>query len=1598
MRNNVWGSLNALLRWLLMAICCVSAAPGGMAVSQDKLTSCVADFVQDIDGLYNFSSGLIGSNATIIRQQELTKAAVNFSLGCLGLQVDVARAVRIMVPMTGMVALLQRHADEFEAATGVRVILNPVLFYEVGKEVLQELTAGISDFSDGWVIDPAITGQVASLNGFKSLDDYIPEDASLQWNDISRFFRTASAIYDGKVVAIPLDGDLMLMYYRRDLFLRYNLSVPVTWDEFVQLAEQMNGTDTDGDGVGDLYGACLDIHPSICKANFILIAMAAPYIQYRGTAQGVFYDPDTMEPLFNNAAMARAFELYVRLFAVQPPTPSCDASNAAFRNRTCLLTINWGDEFRANAGGATYHDGLGADLGVAALPGATEVLDRPTGRMVPCTSRYICPYAIYTRLANGTFAFVNFAPYSAFGGWAGAISTAAPSEYQKKAYKFFSYVANSKNSWHDVSDPRSGIDPYRRSQLAPDPENLDRWRAAGFDLLPTRSYLATVNDALESGNVVLDLRLQSSVSPRLLLEAALRNLTWNRTANPNLTVPVVLGRIQTQLADGLVGSMPLTELRRQYCKLIGCVVQQPEKQVPRQPEDSTSHSQLIPLFITVPVGIVLLALAVVLLMWWRHAHRRNLFSGGVKAPGAGPATTLLITDIESSTALWELLPEHVMGNAIEMHHRIVRRALSQYAGYESATEGDSFICAFHTASEAVQCALHIQQELLTATWPPELLACQECGAASEVYLTPSAVHSEVMDMLVPYKSVQQPARPGEPGYRDNATHHRQFGLRILRKRLWSRTSGGGGGGGTSGSVGRTAATADDGISRHFSEGAIPVPDSGPSRPIGGPGQFTSPSYGLELAATGYNRLGGGGGSGGLLSVEGPQPAGDSSSGLPSAVYQRLTSMSSRLGGGGGGGGGEGSYRPPSDTAFPREAPLSIATAPLPAVVMAAPAPAEIVSWPMQRAGSRALPYSMPSGQLTGSIAAIEESTTGVSVSGATRTVGSARVLQDCIVAAWRLAAEAFPVIHIQLGSSRGAGGPGGGGAAAAGAGGLDSGTATAAPLSSSPPTGGSAAAAAAAATAARRATWRRGRTINRTASVCAFRGLRVRIGMASGVPEPSDVSYNAAEARFHYNGIGMRLTRAVQGAAAGGMVLLSDSTFAQQRQEQAAAHIADAADAAASGGSISNSGSSSLSGVLWLHMGQHLLHPDLAPQQVYQAVSPGLSGRLALFPPITARRCFAAGVLSAPVRRAAIAFVHVVGASSLLAWDAAVARTALKLLEEDFAAKLCQSYSWTDGGVEGNTAPAEADGSGQDGCWDGGCRGYIVEAYGGLLLASFSHPGQAVRCCLALLDAMPGLPWPAALLENALCEELTVARLDSTGAVSREVLFRGLRIKAGLDYGAVHATINSATGRVSYRGRVMNRASRISSNASSGQVLCSRDLYDAAAALAFATHGSSEQLPFSTISLGASALKGLPEPVELLLCRPWEPLSARHLPVRISVAVSEPSNSEQRLVPPLPPLQQPQPQPQQQQQQQRQRQLQTPAARLQESVSHRPVRRLSALLRMELQVAASPTTHAPISAASDAPLHVSTPRVSFHGLPGDPQGLLVPEDVEAEGE
>ncbi|MEE2837173.1 MAG: tetratricopeptide repeat protein [Myxococcota bacterium] len=83
--------------------------------------------------------------------------------------------------------------------------------------------------------------------------------------------------------------------------------------------------------------------------------------------------------------------------------------------------------------------------------------------------------------------------------------------------------------------------------------------------------------------------------------------------------------------------------------------------------------------------------------------------------------TIVHTDIQGSTRLWEQAPQ-AMRAALERHDQIQRALIAAHHGYEIRTEGDAFLNAFEHPSDAFAYALALQENLLDAAWPDELLA------------------------------------------------------------------------------------------------------------------------------------------------------------------------------------------------------------------------------------------------------------------------------------------------------------------------------------------------------------------------------------------------------------------------------------------------------------------------------------------------------------------------------------------------------------------------------------------------------------------------------------------------------------------------------------------------------------------------------------------------------------------------------------------------------------------------------------------------------------------------------------------------------------
>jgi len=234
----------------------------------------------------------------------------------------------------------------------------------------------------------------------------------------------------------------------------------------------------------------------------------------------------SMAPIVNNAGWKKAFELYKETGKYGPADElnlDIGDTRALFKAGRCGLIVEWGDP-----GTLQLDDDASAIKGkmyaISAI-GSTEVLDRETGELVPVSAES-APHAI-----DG----VNYAPFAAFGGWAGAVNAAADDKTKAAAYAFLSYMNQAAQSGIDVTIGATGYNPYRISQL----ENIDLWVEAGMPRELAENYLGAINGALNNPNmasdmkipgaqqytaVVLDTQLARYLADEITVEEALANI------------------------------------------------------------------------------------------------------------------------------------------------------------------------------------------------------------------------------------------------------------------------------------------------------------------------------------------------------------------------------------------------------------------------------------------------------------------------------------------------------------------------------------------------------------------------------------------------------------------------------------------------------------------------------------------------------------------------------------------------------------------------------------------------------------------------------------------------------------------------------------------------------------------------------------------------------------------------------------------------------------------------------------------------------------------------------------------------------------------
>lgn len=113
---------------------------------------------------------------------------------------------------------------------------------------------------------PKLLGDYATNEHIVPLDEY-NEKLSLELDNVAAGFREFYTKFQGKIYAAPYDGDVLMLYYRKDLFNHedereafkekygYELQPPETWNQFEDIAEfftREKGEELAGKTVGAL--------------------------------------------------------------------------------------------------------------------------------------------------------------------------------------------------------------------------------------------------------------------------------------------------------------------------------------------------------------------------------------------------------------------------------------------------------------------------------------------------------------------------------------------------------------------------------------------------------------------------------------------------------------------------------------------------------------------------------------------------------------------------------------------------------------------------------------------------------------------------------------------------------------------------------------------------------------------------------------------------------------------------------------------------------------------------------------------------------------------------------------------------------------------------------------------------------------------------------------------------------------------------------------------------------------------------------------------------------------------------------------------------
>jgi multiple sugar transport system substrate-binding protein len=417
---------------------------------------------------------------------------------------------------------VQASMAPFKKLTGATVKLITAPFGDL-------YTKTIANFVTGGHAYDVILGASSWLGDYNpyvvDLTSMIHKDHSLKWNDV---IYQRNGQWAGKQIAMPVDGDNQLMYWRRDIINNKSLSKsykkhfgkplapPTTWDDFMNIARFFSG------GKHGVYGV-VEAYKHGGQAFWYYMSNCVAWCSIPGEKGGLFFDPSNLKPLVNDPGHVQGMKNYAEALKHGPPGMINFDSNEVrqrFAHGEAVLGIDWDDT--PIIGELQKDTKVKGKIGSALLPGTHRVWNYKTHKWQ-------------------NMAALNRPAWLAFGGWCGVICKTASNI--PLAYKYLSFVASPAFSMKMVTLENSGMNPYRLSHF----NNVGAWKRAGYPEPDLGLYLAAMRKSDLDPHAVQDMRLpgaaafqdatevaaQQVVSGQSSPQAALNSLAakWNQINN-----------------------------------------------------------------------------------------------------------------------------------------------------------------------------------------------------------------------------------------------------------------------------------------------------------------------------------------------------------------------------------------------------------------------------------------------------------------------------------------------------------------------------------------------------------------------------------------------------------------------------------------------------------------------------------------------------------------------------------------------------------------------------------------------------------------------------------------------------------------------------------------------------------------------------------------------------------------------------------------------------------------------------------------------------------------------------------------------------------